>query len=1320
MSGFIGCHAVSPKAIRKLLSALRELVSLPADNFVDQHNNMVMYTLTVGMLTTGHRPTRDPFCYRKDICTETELIRIEDKYSTSNTRRRYVPMVKGFRLQLLEYNDHLLGLLDRVWDEANQEKRKLGKNDAKARQMDQLYSLILNLVQGSSTVNLPYLFLLGEDLSIQSISKKVIETYWKKHVDIEANSGRKNLATLILAQSGSLEIVNMLLGHSPTPLPIINKNTEVSMQSYIEETKTLIEKIFSSIGLEPISGLGKTSKKNHLGIRRPVPDDYPYSHKLLGPEERAQKRFAAKRLFEKDVDTLISILQKGSAAEKGVNVEELLRKVFESNFPIQEKERLILEELSQRFSEVVSTLPMLRTFVHQQDDEIPTDLIPKLNNLYTYRNRWFDVVCNKNKPIDPYGTAAKRKAAVIITAALFGGCYEHDTLRRIASTRATPRLSAFGDLELDISLEDENSNNFYWQPDLFTSALLVGLSRTEGASELTFSEVSKEIQIMLKRIGLIAERWKKTKTNDVYSALATAAGSCAYYELPAYLACYATGRRRKPCLSPLAKSRIATGAVGSLDVEILEERKNEITLSGSKRVSFSPNVATPSRLIILELRRIFNDEQSKESEGKAKHSRIVNKLLAKRIAGIAASHSEAPHICLLHLDWAQSICQHGTQKRETPSLSTLKDYILTTATTLYHEASGIPNFSNLSAEQYQDVYISSLDFNQRMDQHSLLNQYYRFHRHIESKEGAVPLAWSNVWASASLVSGRISSNCVSIEELDRCTDYIESDASLSKNEKIQYAAALVLMRNFGLRFSEAYTLQHNSVQYTSSVDGHHEKDIGFVQIRANNVYKRRGKSGSSVRSIPRLRKLSSKHQGLLETLLRMTELEVKDEQHIGLMRETSGSRALIDRGKMNAYLNNLLKLVSGDSELHVHHLRHSFASDVAAAIARMRYNPTNLKMYPNAKRQLERWENDFDVSKLVFSRENSLALRDLAMALGHADLSTSLAHYIHSIECVETMGNADLFEHKFRYLDGRLTDKVAAAVLNEKYDAYRARKGKLIKNNEGRSDSDGPLSEFAFYNSVNHHIRKLRLSSSNDCHMDPYSARSEVGSAAFKEIKVDPTTIQQIFYYFVNGKDDEMVIERASQIYGLTHNQVGDIYQIAQKSARRSDYLLGPIRNPEFLDHILSERAHKRCLNFLALAKKLIDKMDMEKLALLDNGLDVFISNLELNRRGRRVTKKMIFDDADDRSKYMRMLSYLKIPVSKIHQETSSEDLFENSKKMNFSRTATKTRSRSQYRRDKSFVFRLAKDQLSAHSLGNENTLLHCLFVLYCWRQISQ
>lgn len=241
------------------------------------------------------------------------------------------------------------------------------------------------------------------------------------------------------------------------------------------------------------------------------------------------------------------------------------------------------------------------------------------------------------------------------------------------------------------------------------------------------------------------------------------------------------------------------------------------------------------------------------------------------------------------------------------------------------------------------------------------------------------------WTELAIESDQrtVSSGLISEQEYQSCLHTLMTDACLEHDEQLILGFVLLTTYRFGLRAQEAIGLLRR--------DWCQSDDYTWVLVQ-NSQY-RTLKSASSRRAIPLLFKLSDTEQDIIDrTLARYQSIAgTATNRPILCDPHSDGNQPVLTNiaPRISETLIQLLRNVTDNPELVLHHCRHSFYNRVAPALL-------NLET-PLAKKLIDPSEYN-RIRRIVLGPINGVSRRSamaLARLMGHKFPSTGLKNYFH-------------------------------------------------------------------------------------------------------------------------------------------------------------------------------------------------------------------------------------------------------------------------------------------------------------------------------------
>lgn len=229
----------------------------------------------------------------------------------------------------------------------------------------------------------------------------------------------------------------------------------------------------------------------------------------------------------------------------------------------------------------------------------------------------------------------------------------------------------------------------------------------------------------------------------------------------------------------------------------------------------------------------------------------------------------------------------------------------------------------LDSEQITDLYSGMLEACRA--QGKRINYFSRrlkeFHRWAESI-GCESVDWSELDTDDNIRS--VSPGCVNEKDYLAAQGLIAKQFPQGSDEGLFLSFVLLLTYRFGLRFSEATGLRRN--------DWCHYEGEHWVLV--HNNYLRTLKRPSSRRAIPLLFALTDDERRLIAAVLARREALSPTGENTPILCDASGGHAILSSKAetLSKTLIEILRSVTGNPQLRLHHCRHSFYNVVASIL----------------------------------------------------------------------------------------------------------------------------------------------------------------------------------------------------------------------------------------------------------------------------------------------------------------------------------------------------------------------------------------------------
>lgn len=812
---------------------------------VAAHNAITHYTLAMMMFGTGHRPVIDPFCYLKELDIKSQRCIISDKVVSIRHEYRIVPLPETVCDQLNRY----LAYLNRL-----KQSLKVSSNPQSLALANAIETMLVGGEQ-----DIPLFFLLKSMSSpVISISPKEQQDYWLQYGSVPLNYGRTFLATELAGKDVSVDQVEVLLGHTDGVRHFFGPRSILAPVEFVENLLQPIDELILSIGFIPIGpkpGVRKVEsvtrkrrnrgRKNQASVQVRVSENLGPVQRLLDRRKKANK---IRGLVYGVVEEFVQEKQKIMSKEQRLSLEQkIIEKIEQKN--------LSQSAARWQFYEILKRLKKHKYVIQDFQRQIKLQVEPSPINRKSFEAlceydktcQLFIALLNDKKRREQFSSTSGQCAFMILSAALFGGLNQKDSLLSLPGLLKDCVHGEAGVVSLII-----NKNR--WFPDDLTKAFIAGILKinTNSSGEMMLDErgTSDAVYRLINEMGV------KLGKRNVMPYLEKMARTCLMYYVPGFIRSGALGERARKSLPDGAWVRLLReerldSALTTQKALTQEEENDWLPLFKQKNLGSQENI----RIFCKEVRKLVNDEKKWLKHRKARKLIKAKRRLAKAIAKYQEERSSSILGGLL-CGWVWQLCQHGPVKKHiTPG--TIGEYFSEIAEALLSIADQ-DTFLDLSDFEFEEIYLRVLDYGKKKNKRYRLNRLRAFHDFLMDHYLVENTDWSVLYAEAGAeVEGpEIDANFVTHKEYLKCIELCLRDNELPVHRRYQYGMILILGYRFQLRFGEAIRLLYRDIQ--------HDSDFNEVWVQVSGNIYRRVKSRAGVRQVPLMGMLEESEKKFLD------------------------------------------------------------------------------------------------------------------------------------------------------------------------------------------------------------------------------------------------------------------------------------------------------------------------------------------------------------------------------------------------------------------------------------------------------------------------
>jgi len=939
------------KGAMELCSSAKSLSEI-----LEAHNALSFYTFLMLIACSGHRPSTAYTFGPMYIDIENRWAIISDKITSPATRVRLIPLPGIVAEQLQRYRVHLLRLSARI----------CALNPSLAARISCLAD-----EPGSSLM--PFFFKLGEDLLFHEIKLDDTEAW-----PYETNAFRHFLATKLAETGIPREYIAILMGHIGVGQYGFGKYSALSPKQWKSLIAPALDAALEWMGFEVVSGIPHN--------RRPTPN--------LDSE--------IKKLLKTDLIDLFA--KAGNHSKQSHNDKKILRAAFKSA-----RERMPSDSSRDQVFDAV------REEIITRSTDAPDRLAPRFNLLTRYMRiyrhalktttipGWAGDLNPQEAAFGPKSLAHARQAAkwrekLLLTATNFDTTVFHELLGmavvssilfgcflRIDLLDQLPQKLLGGVRRYKewiwIDFDDPKCGGvFRWFPDKVTTLLIGRLLKS--FPETTANEGLTR-RGLIKTGEMLGGDVQTKESERIVRILAERANAYFSLRLPGALMAYSRGDLRAASLSEGALLRLLSGQplAPPPPTEPLE-RKN-IRPHSNTSGEVAEGLSAVQKLFDA-VRDVFPASAAGAKNLQGTRKNPLTKLTGN-LTGIATNNM--PTVVYALFQWADHLAREGSVIVRNPSPLTIYGYLTDIARPLTRHASEV-DFLGLSEAELSDIYTRVVEFGKKSTRSSRAQSLRFFHDFCVEEFDLDDVDWEEVAPGSTRGYDRVSANILTHAEYLNARSLIAQHTGLQKRDRHMLEVALILIYRCGLRLGELLRLTLSDISL----------DRPYMLLVRNGLYGRT-KTHAGIRQVPWIDRIDEGEQSLLIEWLKHRETIAKGDPWCALFGTDTEARMLEMRLYVARNLLAIIKHVSGDPNVRIHHIRHAVGtSGLALGLSDGSQNPivSNAALLFNFKS--DNPEAEFRTFHLDDNLPSRRILYGVGQALGHASLSTTCGAYGHGFD----------------------------------------------------------------------------------------------------------------------------------------------------------------------------------------------------------------------------------------------------------------------------------------------------------------------------------
>ena len=875
----------------------------------DAHNTMALYTLMMLLFATGHRAVNDPFFSLDTFNLDRAECLIEDKVVAASRQVRLVWLPEIAVTQLHHYLSHLGAL-----------SRRLCRVD-KSLARD-----IMAVTQSEGPRPMPlFFFFEGEGCALKRVA--VTPSTLKLRLDaawpLPLNANRHVLATGLREAGCPAELVEVQLGHVEAGVSPFGTHSVLSPEQAGRTLRTSLDRYMKDQGWFDAEGLPPPKGARHVKVSQ-----HGITNAVMGPAARQDKRKARWRPESRMVANLFAnFVHAGSPREiSDDEVRALEEKLLalDSAAPATLMRLTLLRRhlLKLRRAGFQVRIPGRLAVVRAEPSPFKRETLVAARQAKSARERFLQYLadCSPSTPAPEH-----RVAEIAISAVLFGALLAKDLQAQIPARLGAgfQYRDAVAFVDFSYSLGKPDAPVRRWFPDPVTLSLITGLWRsTQGVvGGFDAARVVEHARQILEAIGV---RYGDARCNEPTASEQTFARAlaclltpltslaAAYWSLrlPSVLREYAVTPDFSASL-PLANwYRVLTGhKIRAKHMDALIAPPPAAHHESLAPIAGSAPTVAQARIAWKEMKPVLSPARLRSNVPRIRKRALEDELA--KFANMPVVRGSP--IATLFCAWLLHLCRYGTSHQRNLRASSIITYASTIGPSLL-EFGGPLNMLALTDVGFEDVYSRVVEVSSRKNVEYVAERLREFHRFLQEAYAVPKVDWGEVFEGSHLAA--VDATIITRREYFEAVDALLADGGAAERDRLLHAFILVMAYRFGLRTGEIFRLTGGDIL-------RHRDDV-VVYVR-NSSYGFT-KTDNGVRQVPLLGRLLSREYDVIDTWLAHIDFYATDFARAALLSEPNAEKEIIERSAAVARVVQALRAATGDDNVRLRHLRHTFGS----------------------------------------------------------------------------------------------------------------------------------------------------------------------------------------------------------------------------------------------------------------------------------------------------------------------------------------------------------------------------------------------------------
>ncbi|WP_215842600.1 tyrosine-type recombinase/integrase [Acidithiobacillus montserratensis] len=604
-----------------------------------------------------------------------------------------------------------------------------------------------------------------------------------------------------------------------------------------------------------------------------------------------------------------------------------------------------------------------------------------------------------------------REGEILLSALLFGGLGELAALKSVLQQlRKRQKLTVFDSIglafwDLPIPMFRGGVRLRRWFPDPFSEILMMRYLQEHPASESEAGTAEKadatfSAQDIRGRMTMVLRSWPRVGRRHIQPAsLFKGVTQALRLELPQFLGAYAEG-----LLEAHALARSSWWRIHGYPVPAETSPQPDVESAEKKPLESAPGVieSTVTVAWLHQLRHIL----------RAKNRGDALKALDTFLSQTDLTDPLGQRMFL----WARHLLKKGSSFHHHLAMTTIGRYVSRLAALMLQVLEDTQVIDSFGEPSWRQLYEDLLEQVDTAHQRAhLIRAIREWHQFLVETQGAAALSLQDLGGFQMDVIP--DAHGISESEFHQLKTALQEGRHALHHQQLPDLLTLVVILGYrcGLRRMEVLRLRIS--------DCHLE---GQARLLIRPFSERRLKTRHATRALPLHVLLEDGELALLRQWVayRGESGAVSGEDYLFVLPEI-GHNPIAQETAMSR-IHEDLRWVTGDAQLHFHHLRHSFANQLLWKLMLADMDPQYL---PEPYRKEQASARRFRQALLGVDHVNRKQLYAVAALLGHSSPEISLNHYLHNLDLIlglsvrAQVAQARNVQNWLKALKGRLNEK---------------------------------------------------------------------------------------------------------------------------------------------------------------------------------------------------------------------------------------------------------------------------------------------------------